>query len=209
MSIWRTRIAPTARSDVDFQLFRYQYWNRYHVSHHVSHNAGQIHLVALQQTWNAREKSGVWLSVTCPVLVCSRAIVRRHHTRRFRAALAAEFNKQGLDRHGKVMAGQTPSFQGTLHVILNPSLKQSKGSAIRQACASMLSEIMERNQQSRSMNHSTDRQHSTKGFGDKTRTKALDQGKALNSRTRAVRHWRPLRGSDALPSKGPEDLNTD
>lgn len=174
MSIWKP---PRPTLTASTSLFRWFYWNSYRASHHALHNAGPIHLVALDKIWGEREKSGIWLSVICPVAVCSKALVRRHHIRRVRAALATVFNEQGLGRNGKVMDGQTTSLQGTIHVLLFSPIVQAESSRIRQDCATMVYNIMKRESRGQALSSPFDRQ-STKGSNNSYRT--LKQGERLN-----------------------------
>lgn len=165
MSIWKHGF-PTIRSGS--VLFRYAYWDSYKASYHAI-NTGSIHRVALNKIWGEREKSGIWLSVVCPVAVCSKAIVRRHHARRVRAALATVFTEQGLDENGKVMAGQTSRLQGTLHVMIAPPILSIKSSQIRKDCATMVSKIIQRDQRGQPWSP-TYRQQSMSGSNDSKRT---------------------------------------
>lgn len=174
MSIWKP---PRPTLTASTSLFRLFYWNSYRASHHALHNAGPIHLVALDKIWGEREKSGIWLSVICPVAVCSKALVRRHHTRRVRAALAIVFNEQGLGRNGKVMDGQTSPLQGTIHVLLFSPILQAESSRIRQDCATMVYNIMKEKNRGQALSSPFDRQ-STKGPNNSNRT--LKQGERLN-----------------------------
>lgn len=149
MSIWT--VPRFANIHAGTALFQYSYWNCHRVSHHAKEHATAIQSVSLNKIWEEREKSGIWLSVVGPVSLCPKAIVRRHHVRRLRAALATVFNEHGLDRHGKVMEGRTSSFQGTLHVILNRPIIRSKGSRIRLECAKMVHKLVESYQQGRNL----------------------------------------------------------
>ncbi|TID19533.1 hypothetical protein E2P81_ATG06701 [Venturia nashicola] len=171
MSIWQTIKAIRGGCP----LFHFQYWNKYRVSHHVLSHASPAQRVALTQIWDKREKSGIWLSVTCPVSVSPKAIIRRRQVRRVRAALAAAFNKQGLDAKGNVMKSQTSSLKGTLHVLLEPPIVQSKGPEIRQTCATMVASLSRNKRQASSS--SKHKQHRSGSSSDSTRM--LDRGQGL------------------------------
>ncbi|RDI77003.1 hypothetical protein Vi05172_g13018 [Venturia inaequalis] len=187
MSIWNAQLSKAIRRGTP--LFHYSYWNSYRVSHHVLQHSPPTHRVALNQIWEERERSGIWLSVVCPVSVCTRAIVRRHHVRRVRAALAAVFSGQGLDRNGKVMDSQTSSFQGTLHVVLLSPIVQSKGSEIRQQCATMVHQLLKDSQRRQALSSSKEWQQPTKGSSNSSRTLNHGEGsKSGNKKPRQIKN---------------------
>lgn len=149
MSIWHLG-TPSLRSGSS--ALRYTFWNSYKVGYHAAQQTGPVHRVALDKRWNEREQTGIWVSVTCPVSVCSKATVRRHHGRRMRAAIEAAFHERGLDKHGKGMDDQIPSLQGTLHLLAQPSIIQATFPRLRSECIQMVSKVVETGLQGKDWN---------------------------------------------------------
>lgn len=192
MSIWHPQLSSAIRGGR--QLFHYSYWKTYRASHLVLNNSSPAQRVALDQLWEEREKSGIWLTVVCPVSVCIKAIVRRHHVRRVRAALAAVFNEHGQGRNRKAMGFQTPALQGTLHVVLLSPIIQSKGSEIRRECATMVGRLLK--EQGQALSSSKHRQQTTKGSSNSSRTP--NHGKELKFGDKTKRRFESPSNNDHM-----------
>jgi hypothetical protein len=134
----------------DFRYFtrsiQIRFWYKYRASLHAQ-ASGPVHRVYLERKWNEREKNGLWSQVVCPLPICSKSTVRRHHGRRLRDAFKKALDGRGLDEHGKAIDGQGASLDGTLHLLAQSSIVQATPPELRKECAHIVSKLIELNQQ--------------------------------------------------------------